>query len=280
MKVIDTHCYCLSNRQRDPAVELGSKEIEVQKAIHHHPDGVYALEISAPDKIKQSMEQSQIDLSVLVSFPWFSLTNCRENNDFVLELAHKEPSMFQAVCSVSPSDQAYLKEAERALEAGAIGIKMNPNWQHFKLSQDEFLKDLNVLVQNYNAYFLIHTDQAYKKSDAQAADLFTYAKENKKSKIVLAHMGGMLGIYSALPFMKGHFDNLWFDTAISETLQMVRFYVQSGLENRIVMGTDYPFNLCHSQKDVKERIEALDLGAEITEKVFSKNFEKLLESKL
>lgn len=279
-ELIDTHCYCLSPRLRDPKVNLGSAEAEVSRAIHQHAEGPMALALSGPEKIRESMEVAGIQKSVLVSFPWHGLNHCVENNDYILEQGVKQPDQFMAVCSVSPQDKNYLKEAERVLEAGAKGIKLNPNWQKFALSRDDFLKDLNALVQQKNAYFLIHTDQAFKKSDAQAADIFQFAKANPYSKIVSAHMGGMLGVYANFELLKNKFQNIWFDTAVSETLYMLSLYVQSGQEDRVVFGTDYPFNLCHSQVDLVTRIKELDLTKQQRAKVFSQNYMKLLETKL
>lgn len=277
MSVVDSHVYCLPPRLRDPGVHLPASEAAVAKAIHEHHDGGWVLPLSAPEAILKSMEESLIDASVLVSFPWAESSHCRENNDFILEQRAKRAERFMAVCSVQPLRAGALEEAERCLKAGAIGIKINGGWQGYEL-KDDVVGALARLIREKGAFILCHIDQPFRNSPTSPAHLLELARKNPGTRFVAAHMGGLLGLYGELPDIKPALSNVWFDTAVSDTVEMVRYYVSAGLEDKILFGTDHPFNHCHSQKLVRDRLEALGLGAAAQDKIFSGNLKRLTEA--
>ena len=57
---------------------------------------------------------------------------------------------------------------------------------------------------------------------------------------------------------------------------MVEFYVAAGLVDRIIFGSDFPFNHCHDQKSVVQGILALNFPSEIRERIFCRNLEALI----
>lgn len=274
--IIDAHVYCLSPRLRDQRVNLGPENAAIAKAIHHHKDGERVLPLSAPESILESMKDSGIDQSILVSFPFATHDLCVENNDFLFETLKKYPGRFYAICSVQPKDPRSIDEAKRCLKAGAVGIKINGGWQGFELESSS-IQSLLRLLEAENKFLLTHIDQAFRKSPTSAAHLFQIASENPKTKIMAAHMGGLLGIYNSFEATAKNLKNIWFDTAVSETLEMVDYYVRAGLSDKIIFGSDYPFNHCHSQKLVKERIQQLHFDKSVEENIFSKNLSQLMK---
>ena len=271
--IIDSHVYCLPPRLRDPLVRLPASEAAVRTAIHRHPDGPRVLPFSSPESIGRSMKAGGIYRSVFVSFPWYEPRLCAENNDFVLSQARDLG--FWAVCSVQPARLGWKEEARRCLSAGAVGIKVNPAWQGGALDDPSVLR-LAGLVEQENAFLLAHTDQPTRDSSASPARLLELARRRPRTRIVAAHMGGLLGLYADLPWIKPLLKNLWFDTAVSETMRMVGWYVQAGLAGRLLFGTDYPFNACHSQSKVLARLRGLGLGKASEASVLGGNFLKLL----
>jgi uncharacterized protein len=223
------------------------------------------------------MEESGIDCSVLVSFPWRSPDLCRENNNYLLDQCAKYDESFMAICSVQPARSGCLEEAARCLDRGAIGIKINPEWQGGCLD-DPAIGRLARYVSERGRFILTHIAQPFRKSPASAAHLFSLLKRNPSVRIVAAHMGGLLGLYATFPPTSGVVKSLWFDTAVSETLEIVHYYVQAGVSDRVLFATDYPFNLCHSQKIVKDRIMALRITRTIKNKILGENFRCLLQA--
>ena len=271
--MIDVHVYSFPTELRNANAKLPDAEKNIVQAIYEHPEGPYALSLSSPPAIKESMKRAGITQSVLVSMPWATPELCKLNNDHVLEQTSKENCFF-AFCSVQPSQKGWEAEAERVLEQGALGIKINPEWQGVALNSPELDALADFLVKK-NALLMTHIDQAYKKSTASPADLYTLAARHPNLKIVAAHMGGLLGLYSTYPPIAQGIQNVWFDTAVSATLPMIKWYVEAGLGHKIILGTDFLFNHSHSQEQVIQGINQLNLDASTFEAIYKNNLFEL-----
>lgn len=272
--MIDAHVYCLPSRLRDSEVVLPQSEGLISSSIHRHPEGSYALGLSSPEAIKSSMEKHNIEESVLVAFPWASQELCRENNDYLLEVAAKD-NCFKTLCAVQPSGKQWIKEAERCLKEGALGIKVNPVWQGYELDGPE-MDNLADFIEKNNAFLMVHVDQFFKKSSASPAHLYSFARKHPETRILAAHLGGLVGIYALHPPVAEALRNVWFDTAVSSTVRVVCSIIQSGLQDRIIFGSDFPFNHSHSQGQVVKEIKNLRLKPEIEKAIFNDNFFNLI----
>lgn len=271
--MIDAHVYCLPPRLRQADVRLPASEWSIQEAIHHHPEGPCALALSAPEAILASMDQSGIQRSVLVAFPWGEQELCSENNDYILETAAGN-ERFLAICSVQPTSPNALQEVSRVVRSGAKGIKVNPVWQKFALD-DPRMDELALAVQSAQAFLMLHVDQPYKSSPASSTMLYALARKHPGLRILAAHLGGLLGLSALHPPVARTLANVWYDTAMSSTLEMVRWYCQAGLADKLVLGTDFPFNHSHSQKQVIDDIRDLGLAEEQYMAIFEANFLRL-----
>ena len=271
--MIDAHVYCLPPHLRQPGVALPKSERIIQEAIHWHSEGPYALSLASPDAILDSMDQAGIERSVLVAFPWADPTLCCENNDYILEQATTN-RRFMAVCAVQPASVDALAETRRALNAGALGIKVNPAWQGYCLD-DPRLDELAEVVLQHKAFLMLHVDQPYKHSPASPASLFNLAVRQPKLKILAAHLGGLLGLSSVHSPVAQQLTSIWYDTAVSSTLEMIRWYCQIGLTTKLVLGSDFPFNHSHSQKQMVDGLQDLELGHDVLQNILEKNFLRL-----
>lgn len=271
--MIDAHVYCLPPRLRQADVRLPASERSIQEAIHRHPEGPYALALSAPEAILASMDHSGIQCSVLVAFPWADPELCRENNDYILGTAAGN-ERFLAICSVQPTSPAALQEMSRVVHAGAVGIKVNPVWQKFALD-DPRMDELALAVQSTQAFLMLHVDQPYKTSPASSARLYALARKHPGLRILAAHLGGLLGLSALHPPVARTLANVWYDTAVSSTLEMVRWYCQAGLADKVILGTDFPFNHSHSQKQVVDVIRGLGLDRDHWWSLSGANFSRL-----
>lgn len=273
--IIDAHVYCLPERLRNHKVRLSVEEKSIGFAIYQHSDGEAALKLSSPANIILSMDKSGIDKSVLVSLPWKSQKLCKENNDFILKQA-KCNKRFMAICSVQPCVKEWKSEAARCLSKGAIAIKINPVWQGYSLDGPE-VNELADFITKKHAFLMVHVDHVFKKSNASAAHLFNLAKIHPKTRILAAHLGGMLGVYNLHQPIGDVLKNVWFDTAVSSTLKLVEFNIKAGLGSKIIFGSDFPFNHSHNQGQVLRSIKSLKLGASLEKMIFCKNFLSLIK---
>lgn len=272
--IIDAHVYCLPKRLCLTNVSLPQSEQLIIDAIYTHKESEPTLKLAKIEEIKSSMNLAQIDKSVLVSFPWKSLELCSENNDHILEIINNS-SQFYGICSINPNKKGWIKEAEKCTQAGAIGLKINPEWQNYSLFSGP-TNDLAKFAEKNNIFIMTHIDHAFTESKANTAAFTKLISNHPNTKFLAAHLGGLLGIYFLHSPIKKILKNVWFDTAVSSTLKMVEYYADVGLENKVIFGSDFPFNHSHSQKQVVDGIKELQLGDEINKKIFSENFLNLI----
>lgn len=271
--IVDGHVYCLPERLRRVSAVLPKSERAVVTAIYSHKESATVLKLSAPEAILKSMRAARIDRSVLVAFPWQNEKLCTETNEHLLDLVG-QGSRFDCITSVQPRKRGWQGLARFCLENGALGLKVNPSWQGFDLDGPEMDAVCRFAVER-NVFVMIHVDAAYKKSVSQPADLLALVSRHPKTKIWASHLGGLLGLYHLHPPIKKKLKNIWFDTAVSSTLKFVDFYVQAGLEHKIIFGSDFPFNHSHSQSQVLSGLRGLSLGAGVNQQILSENFYKL-----
>ena len=276
--IIDAHVYCLPERLRvlSPAISPGNAKIEL--AIYQHADAPWMLKMASPEEILTSMELARIDHSVLVAFPWATQDLCSENNRFLLEVCRSD-SRFSAICSIQPLDPSWQDEADLCFKAGAVGLKVNAEWQGFELDCQQ-MEAVSQWACQHKMFIMTHVDHAFRKSPASAANLLALVDRCPDTRFLASHLGGMLGLYAPFKDIGKRLSNVWFDTAISDTLYMIKFYLDCGLKNKIIFGTDFPFNHSHKQTQVVEGIKALNLAVAVETAIFSNNFKVILSTLL
>ena len=272
--IMDAHVYCLPERLRMPSPELSIENARIKQAIYQHKDAPWVLKMASPEEIGVSMKLAGIERSALVAFPWATQDLCVENNQFLLEVCELD-NRFSAICSIQPLHSGWRDEADRCFKAGAVGLKVNAEWQGFDLSGQQ-MEDVSHWACQHGMFIMTHVDQVFRKSRASAASLLALVDRCPKTRFIAAHLGGMLGVYVPFKDIRERLKNVWFDTAISETLYMIKYYLDCGLENKIVFGTDFPFSCSHKQTQVVEGIKALNLSADIESAIFFDNFKEIL----
>jgi predicted TIM-barrel fold metal-dependent hydrolase len=128
-------------------------------------------------------------------------------NDMVLEAARNAPeNLFVPFCRVDPHNDA-VKEAERALDAGAKGIKLHPRAEEFPLDHPE-VERLFALANERTLPILIHAGRGI---PALGEHVIEHARNHPNARVILAHagitdLGWIWRVAADLP-------NLLFDTA-------------------------------------------------------------------
>jgi predicted TIM-barrel fold metal-dependent hydrolase len=117
-------------------------------------------------------------------FPMHELSGYREANDSVITMAQQSDGLMVPFCRVNPAVDAP-KEAERALEAGAKGIKLHPRAEQFGLDHPEVRK-LFALADERSLPVLIHAGRGIPALGRHAVQL---AGEFPGARLILAHAG-------------------------------------------------------------------------------------------
>jgi uncharacterized protein len=142
------------------------------------PDGFK----QTPDELSRTLRGA--DARGCFVFPMHEPSGYRHANDSVIATAQRSGGLMVPFCRVDPADEA-LKEAERALAAGARGIKLHPRAEQFELDHPEVRK-LFALADERSLPVLIHAGRGIPALGAHAAQL---AGDFPGARVILAHAG-------------------------------------------------------------------------------------------
>jgi len=220
---------------------------------------------SAPDLIA-SMDRAGIDAAVCFGFGFRDGEICRRCNDYVLDSAAQWPGRIIPFSLVSPAEEGAVREAQRCLDAGAVGIgELMPDGQEFSL-QDERLATLIQLLEASNAPLMLHVNELVGhrypgKGRVGPEDAYALATAHPALNLILSHLGGGLPFYELMPSARAALTNVWYDTAASPLLYDDRIFALVSLwaPNKVIFGTDYPLL---TQRRFLDRVLSVEIPAE------------------
>ena len=101
------------------------------------------------EELVAAMDEAGIESSLVTTFAFRDQGLCREMNDYVLDAARRFPGRILPLAVVSPARPGALEEAERAFDAGALGLgELFPDGQSFTLSDTLRLRGLCALCED------------------------------------------------------------------------------------------------------------------------------------
>jgi uncharacterized protein len=166
-------------------------------------------------------------------FPMHELDGYPPANDMVIQAARESGGLLTPFCRVNPHDDA-LAEAQRALDAGAKGIKLHPRAEQFTLDHPA-VRSLAALAHERELPMLIHAGRGIPALGAHAVQL---AGEYPNARLILAHAAvcDLSWIWRVAP----DHPNLLFDTAwwMPADLQALFALVPPG---QILFASDAPY---------------------------------------
>ena len=195
-----------------------------------------------------SMDVAGVDCSIICGFPWLDQDICRRHNDYLLDVARRNPGRIAAITIVSPLQHGAAEEAERCLRLGAAGIgELNADAQEFDLGEPGPLAELVGICRQFNRPILLHVSEPvghlYPGKGTSTPDkLQTFLLAYPDVKIVAAHWGGGLPFYELMPEIGALAKNVVYDTAASTFLYEPRIFravIDMVGAERVLLGTDY-----------------------------------------
>ena len=243
--IIDFHCHVLPPAFRERPLELA------------RADGTFAAlfpggegRIVHVDELLRDMDAAGIDHAVAMGFGWQDLETARVANDYLLEARRSHPARITVFASVNPAwGEAAAWEAARCLDAGAAGIgELHADTQGFDITDAGTLAPLMNLLAGRGAPITIHASEPvghqYRGKGRTTPDkLARFVSNFPDNRIVLAHLGGGLPFYAAMPEMGKALRNVWYDTAalpyLYDPSALAACAATAGADS-ILFGTDYP----------------------------------------
>lgn len=194
-----------------------------------------------------AMDQSGVDISWAVGFPWVQEEHARLHNDYLLEAVAASNGRLRGLACVHPTAPWSLAEARRCLDLGLSGLG---ELAFYDSDLDlEALAPLCWLCAEADKPLLLHTNEPVGhrypgKSPMSLTTLYQLIRDHGQTKLVLAHMGGGIFFYSLLKReVYQSLQNVWLDTAAGPFLYGPRAYalaVEFLGPHKLLLGSDYP----------------------------------------
>ena len=204
-----------------------------------------------------------------VVFPMAEPDGYRAANDFVIAAAAESGGRLTAFCRVNPHDDA-VAEATRALDAGAVGIKLHPRAESFTLAEPA-VADLVALADERRLPILIHAGRGI---PALGRDSVELAKRHPNARLILAHaaVSDLAWLWREMP----DHPNLFIDTSWWNPGDMITLFslVPPG---QILWASDSPYGqpLSSATMHLRFAVEA-GLGADAIRSIAGAQLERLL----
>jgi len=240
--------------------------------------------IATAEELIASMDQAEIDTSVILNTGWMSQELCAQINDYILEAAARYPERLVPFCAIQPKvGEAAIVELERCARGGARGIgELRPDIQGFDLGDKGLMEPFAEVARRYHLLFLIHASEPvghlYPGKGTITPDiLYRFISNFPELRVICAHWGGGLPFYALMPEVASALANTFFDTAATPFLyqpQIFKHIAEIAGADKILFGSDYPL-LAPSR--IIDQIESVGLSPEVKAMILGGNARRLLE---
>ena len=240
--------------------------------------------IATAEELIASMDQAEIDTSVILNTGWMSQELCAQINDYILEVAARYPNRLVAFCAIQPKvGEAAIVELERCARGGARGIgELRPDIQGFDLGDKELMEPFAEVARRYHLLFLIHASEPVGhlypgKGTITPDTLYRFISNFPELYVICAHWGGGLPFYALMPEVASILTNTFFDTAATPFLyqpQIFKHIADIAGADKILFGSDYPLM---SPRRVMAQIESVGLSPKVKAMILGGNARRLLE---
>jgi uncharacterized protein len=212
-------------RELVPGVELFDAHTHLGQ---HDPDGM-------SQTLEQLLDQLRVaDARGAFVFPMHEPDGYPEANDMVIEAAAAADGLLTPFCRVSPNSGDAPAEAQRALAAGARGIKLHPRAEQFTLDHPA-VRELAALADERRLPMLVHAGRGIPALGAHMVEL---AEAFPGARFILAHAG--ITDLSWIWRVAADLPNLLFDTSwwMPADLQALFALVPPG---QVLFASDAPY---------------------------------------
>jgi predicted TIM-barrel fold metal-dependent hydrolase len=186
-----------------------------------------------PPALLDDMRRFGVARSVVFPFRQKSLAGYRERNDAVIVAAGASGGSLVPFCRVEPGEGA-IGELERALNAGARGIKLHPLTGRFEIG-DPLVEASMALAAERSVPVLLHAGRGIAPF---MHDLEGMLGRYPGAQVILAHAG--IGDHEAAVAASAAHPNLVFDVAVWNLLDLCALVARVAPE-QILYGTDAPY---------------------------------------
>jgi len=276
--IIDFHTHVVAPRMREKRAEYAER------------DGCFSLlyadpkaKLATAEDLIATMDECEVDKSVILNLGWMSHELCVESNDYILDVMTRYPDRLIGFCSIQPlAGEAAIREIERCAANGAKGIgEARPDTQGFDLRDSTAMRPvIEAIIQN-DLIFLTHASEPvghkyFGKGSITPEFIYPFILDFPELKLVCAHWGGGLPFYALMPEVARAFANTYFDTAATPFLyhpQIFRHIADIIGSDKILFGSDCPLL---TPKRIIDQLDSVGFSQEDRAKIIGGNAQTLL----
>jgi predicted TIM-barrel fold metal-dependent hydrolase len=217
--------------------------------------------LATAEELLTSMEEAEVEASIVLGFAWSEHELCVEHNDYLLEAAVKSGGRLIPFCTLQPrAGEAAFEEAARCASGGARGLgELRPESQGYRLDGSDAGALLAETGRRHGFVLLYHVSEPVGHSYPGKAGLslqsfYQFADVHDDLTLVGSHWGGGLPFHALMPEVREVLSRVYVDTAATPYLYdapVYRLGCLAGAE-RILFGSDFPLI---SQRRQREAIE-------------------------
>jgi uncharacterized protein len=186
-----------------------------------------------PPALLEEMRRFGVARSFVFPFRQDSLAGYRMRNDALIAAARASGGALVPFCRVEPGEGA-MGELERALDAGARGIKLHPLTGRFEVG-DALVEAALALAAERSVPVLLHAGRGIARF---VRDLEGMLERHRHAQVILAHAA--IGDQEAGVTAAAAHPNLVFDGAVWNLLDLCALIARVAPE-QILYGTDSPY---------------------------------------
>ena len=194
------------------------------------------------------MAEQEIDRAVVCGFGFKDRALITACNAYILDVARRNPKVIP-FAMVDVKDKAFaIKEAERAIQAGARGIGELAFYETgFGEKERKALDIVADCAQENGLPLMLHVNEqvghAYHgKTRMDFQELVSFVESHPELVTILSHLGGGICFYEFMPEIREAFARVYYDLAavpLLYTNEVYRF-VTGCMPDKVLFGSDYP----------------------------------------
>ena len=207
-------------------------------------------QLADADELLASMDEAQVDKSIVLGFAWSELEPCVQHNDYLLEAAAASNGRLIPFCTIQPrAGNDAFREIERCARAGARGLgELRPDSQGYRLEEGAAAEVLAEVALRHGLILVFHVSEPVGhtypgKEGLSVASFYRFVAGHGGQPVVGAHWGGGLLFYALMPEARRALADTYFDTAATPLLYEPAIYRQAvelvGAEH-VLFGSDFP----------------------------------------
>ncbi len=208
--------------------------------IHCHMGFFYGSQMpySSPEIMAKRMEKAGIKLIVFCHH--YSLFFPEIGNKFNIEAVKKYPDKFKAYCAINPNYQDTIKKDLETFDKYSdiyVGFKLLPDYHRVSLSDYRYKKVFEFANKN-KLIVLTHTWGGSSYDGAEEVEKII--KKYRNLILILGH--SIHGDWKKTIEIAKNYENVYLElTAVLDERGIVEEFIENGVSNKILFGTDFPW---------------------------------------